>query len=241
MFKKKEEPVIEFVSVIPGLEQIDECLPKPAKYFLPKWWNTVSNSPRFGDQNVKSCPSFPDYFSQGYIIPMWADTIIKYDKENDMWGVKSGLDNKTFPWTIHSPDQFLNMVDATVFGKDANFVFKAICPWNIITPKGWSVIQQPLYYHFNKKYSILPGIIDTDFHHQVNQQVLYHADGEEIFIKRGEPFAHYIPFKRQKIKSDVRYKNKEDIKRFNRVDASIQSKIMGEGSYRISQKSNNEN
>jgi hypothetical protein len=42
----------------------------------------------------------------------------------------------------------------------------------------------------------LPGVIRTDIHHELNQQVLYHGGGKEVFIRRGEPFVQYIPYKR---------------------------------------------
>lgn len=38
--------------------------------------------------NIKSCPSFIDYFRLGYIVPAWCDVMLGYDKEtkNGMLG-----------------------------------------------------------------------------------------------------------------------------------------------------------
>ena len=122
MFKKKDLK-IEFVSKVVGLEKIEECIPKPAKHFLPQWWKNMPTSPRFQNQNVKSCPSFPDYFSQGYIIPMWADTILKYDKDNNLCSIDTGLDSSIFQWSVHSNDQFIDFLNPSLYGKDSTFVF----------------------------------------------------------------------------------------------------------------------
>jgi hypothetical protein len=53
-----------------------------------------------------------------------------------------------------------------------------------------------MFYHFKKEFSVLPGVVHTDIHHEVNQQVLYHGEGQEVLIRRGEPFVQYIPYKR---------------------------------------------
>ena len=219
---------IEFVSMIPGLEDIEECRPKPAKHFIPQWFSEINKS---NTSTVKNCPSFPDYFSLGYILPMWCDSKLIYNSETKAWNWETASDN--FKWDIHQPNQFTEWVTPNLHGSEANFVFKADCPWRIITPKGWSVLQLPLYYHFNQKWSILPGVIDTDIYNEINQQVLYHGDGQGIQIDRGDPFVLYIPYKRNsKIGLKIRSKNKNDDKIFKKKDIDVSSKFRPNGLYR---------
>jgi hypothetical protein len=236
MFKRKKEETIQFISMIPGLEKIEECLPRPTKNFIPEWWKQLPVSPEKGPHTVRDCPSFPDYFSQGYIIPMWADTTIKYDKESDTWWSQTGMDDWVSNWGTHSNNQFTDYVTPNFQGINGNFIFKTNCPWLIKTKPGWSVMQTPLFYHFNKEYSILPGILDTDYHYQVNQQVLYHGDGKEIFIKRGEPFAQYIPFKRENMTYSTRYQTNEDLEMLAENNSWLRTKFVGQGSYRMKQR-----
>jgi hypothetical protein len=222
---------IDFVSTVEFLDSIEECKPKPAKYFIPEWFKEI---PSGINGTVKGCPSFPDFFSQGYIIPMWADFKLRYEKETKSW---EWLGNsEKFTWSIHKNDQFIDYVTPSFNGSEAEFVFKADCPWQIITPPGWSVLQLPLFYHFNKEWSVMPGVIDTDIHHYVNQQVLYHGEEKEITINRGDPFALYIPFKREKNKLNVRYQNKKDKKRIGENLIKINTKFPGSGMYRKSQR-----
>ena len=49
---------------------------------------------------------------------------------------------------------------------------------------GWSVWQLPMYYDFNPLFEVLPGIIWSDRHHEINQQMLMKRYGE-FTIKRG--------------------------------------------------------
>lgn len=204
-----KKPLIQFVSTVEGLETIEEVLPKPAKYFIPKWWKDI---PGVMPNTIKSCPSFPDYFSQGFVVPMWMNSKLSYDKDKDFWSADS---TDVLPqWQIHGNVQALNYVEMNMQGKEANLIFKANCPWRLITPPGYSVLQLPLFYHFNKDYSILPGVIDTDIHHEINQQVLYHGDGKEIIIKRGDPFALYVPFERKKYDYSVGLQTEDQKKMF---------------------------
>jgi hypothetical protein len=228
IFKKSDK--IQFISTVEGLDQIEECLPKPAKHFIPKWFKDISNK---DPMTVKICPSFPDYFSQGYIIPMWCDSKLKYEGESWSWETST---NK-FNWDIHQNDQFLKYAKVNFNGIDSQFVFKTVCPWRIITPPGWSVLQLPLFYHFNQEWSVLPGVIDTDIYTELNQQVLYHGNGKEIFIKCGDPFVLYIPFKRSnKLNHKVRYMTEQENKRFNKDTLSLNQHFKPNGIYRTLQR-----
>jgi len=245
VFKKKQkEPVISFVTVVPGLEKFDEMKPKPSSRFIPKWWKDIPNNRGSYDEmpTIRTCPSFPDYFSQGYIIPMWADTLIKYHADTKIWSVKCGSNNE-YGWDFHPNVQFIDYVTPSFLNKDACAVLKAISPWKIITKPGWSVMQVPLYYHFENKFSVMPGIIHTDMHYDINQQVLvYNENPEEdleIFIKRGDPFVQYVPFKREDITNEVRFQNGYDYDLFNLMRTNIITKFTGNGAYRSLFKKNN--
>ncbi len=240
MFNNKSKPKIKFVSIVPGLSSIDECLPKPANKFLPSWWtktHTVKSSTSLNSQvigNVKTCPALPDYFSQGYIVPMWADTIIKYDSKSQIYSWRTS--DESFSWQAHTNEQMLQNVPVSFLKEKAYFIFKAICPWRIITPKGYSVYQFPLIYHFNNDITVLPGVIDTDVHHEINQQVLLLKDNKEVFIKRGTPIAQYIPFKRENSIFEIRDASLQDTKLFSDKDRFMTTKFPGSGQYNLMRK-----
>jgi hypothetical protein len=226
IFNKKDK--IQFISTVEGLESIEECLPRPAKYFIPQWFKDIP--PQIGDiTTVRNCPSFPDYFSQGYIIPMWSDVELTCNETGWNWKIPT----EKFNWSAHTDDQFINHIQPNFNGVEGQFVFKPDCPWRIITPKGWSVLQLPLFYHFNKDYSVLPGIIDTDIHHEINQQVLYHGNGNTVKINAGDPFVLYIPFKRSnKLKSEILYQTEKHKKYFNTEGLRLFQKFRPNGVYR---------
>ena len=221
---------IQFISTVEGLESVEECLPRPAKHFTPQWFKNIPNK-RKG--TVKDCPSFPDYFSQGYIVPMWTDFQMNFINEFPRFEVAA----KRFVFDFHGKNQMLDYQKANFNGVDGQFIFKAECPWRIVTPPGWSVLQLPLFYHFNQEWSVLPGVIDTDIHSEINQQILYHGDGKEVTINCGDPLALYIPFKRSdKLKHEVRYQTAEERKRFDKDTLTLKQKFIPNGVYRKKQR-----
>jgi hypothetical protein len=225
LFKKEIVPEIKFVTEIPGLADIDSIKPKLASSYIPEWFKEMKNF----DGSVKQCPSFPEYFTQGVILPAWTDMKLFYNSVDQSWNWETP--NQIFQIDSHPNNQLIDHVDTSVLGKKGHFVFKLLCPWNIITPKGYSVYQLPVTYEFHKDFSVLPGIIRTDIHHQINQQLLIHTSDKEIFIKRGTPLAHYIPFKRKKLNYIFRSSTPEDSTSLNTAVLDHHTQFKFTGSY----------
>jgi hypothetical protein len=239
IFKKTKKPYIKFVSEIEGLDKIDECVPKLATKYIPQWFKNVpANLDPAETRTVKTCPSFSDFFSSAYVVPAWEDSILKYNKETNEWKtVSSGLTK----WEIHGDAQFLDYVESNIRGAKTDLVFKTNCPWRVITPPGYSVLQLPMFYHFNEDWTVLPGIIDTDIYHDIHQQILYHADGRDVRIARGTPLAMYIPYKRDKFNPSAYFMKEEEKNRFLISDLTHRNKIFSMGTYKAAQKKRDSN
>ena len=90
----KDNKVI-FWSTIEGLEEI--VPPQPAIKYIPEWWkNTPSFIPNKegekrnkGNETVKVCPALYDWFSQGYVIPMWCDLHIEVKETGEIDCIQS--------------------------------------------------------------------------------------------------------------------------------------------------------
>ena len=77
-WKKKEKPKIHWWSVIEGLEKVVPIV--PAKEYIPDWWKRVeriiannNESDLKNKGTIKNCPSFPEYLTQGFVVPLWCD------------------------------------------------------------------------------------------------------------------------------------------------------------------------
>jgi len=246
MFNKKNIN-IKFISSIPGLSDVEECIPKPANKFTPTWWKEIpmiktdiNVNKKESPGNIKNCPSFPDYFSNGYIMPMWTDTILYVDSESGIWKARQANENK-FSVSIHPKFQYLDYVNHKFMNKDTYFIFKLNSPWYILTDPGYSIYQLPVFYHFNEDFSILPGIIDNDIYHQSNLQMLIHSDKKEIFIPRGTPLAQYFVYKRENSNIVVKDQDSFDSKLINKFNMSFSTKFQGTKTYQKMRKERDKN
>ena len=227
-WKQKEKPKIHWWSVIDGVDKVTPIL--PAKEFVPDWWKRVE---RFINKNhdqkgtVRNCPSFPEYINQGFVVPLWCDLHLKIEHDKYEWQSP----DKMFSFSSHGDEQFRDYLPQHM--KDnTSMVLKPACPWRVKTPPGWSVWQLPMTYHYNPLFETLPGIIWSDIHHEINQQMLMKQYGEFV-IKRGTPLAMYVPYKRNKYTYDVSGPNKQNTKWANTSYAYVRTKF--KGGYRLNQ------
>jgi hypothetical protein len=234
-FKKNKNLKVEFVTTIPGLINLDDCIPKPAQEYIPAWWKnsptvkTTRSWDKLNFGNMKICPSFSDYFTKGYIVTMWTDSVLYFNSESNEWAWTTS-DSK-FSWSTHSKEQYLDYVDHKFLNKNSFFIFKIRLPWNIFTTKGYSLYQLPTFFHFNEDFSVVPGVRDTDVYHEMNIQLLIHTDKKEIFIPRGTPLAQYIPFKREKTNYDVREANNKDLNKIDSHNLNLSTRFIRLQSY----------
>lgn len=205
MFNKNKRLKIEFFSALSYLNDIEECRPRPLSQAIPEWWKV--SKPMKDSRTIKDCPSFIDLFKDAYVIPMWCDTTITSYTDGT---VDARFSHDAFEWGFHGNNQFLDFAP-THIKDNTSIILKATSPWYVKTPKGYSAYQTSAFYDFNPNFTIMPGIIHTDFHHEVNQQVMLHGKENSFTIKRGDPFAVYIPFKRDKFTIETRTATKEDL------------------------------
>ena len=198
-----DTPEITFWTAHDGLEQVVPVL--PATKIIPDWFKKIPAYDKIWNlPTIKNCPAVPDLFKNAYVIRMWTDlkltvtlqnTDIITNKLQKVFNYSQPADN-TFVIDTHGDNQFIDALNEDQ-QKDKVFVWKPICPWFIKTSPGYSVLQLPVIYDYNTDFEVMPGVIDSDHHCQINPQLIQKKYGE-IFIERGTPLVMYIPFKRTK-------------------------------------------
>ena len=201
--------LIEFKTDMPGLEKFSPV--KPAKFFFPQWFKSMKDyverdanhekgkpdffgkkgkiAQKWTNATVKRCPAIVDVMGEGYVIPMWTDFLIQRNKEYLEW------DNKLNEWGIefHNNNQ---ISDWPLKKTDFPEAVKFINPWRIYTPPGYSVLFMQPFYQFERRFTVLPGIVETDSYHHVHFPTIWHST-KDVIIDRGTPFMQVIPFKRE--------------------------------------------
>lgn len=233
---------IEFKTDVKGLQDIAPI--QKSSSFIPRWFKDIKDYieiPAVHERNkrhyfgkkgstakqhtagtVKRCPAIIDLLTEGFIIPMWTDFLIQRDLEVLEW------DNRSFAYGIefHSKEQIKGWnLKKTDFPEAVKFVN----PWRIYTPPGYSVLFMAPIYQFENRFTVLPGIVETDSYHHINFPSIWHTTKDAI-IERGTPFIQVIPFKRENWDIDVSQMTETDIENDAREKVELNTKF--KNSYR---------
>lgn len=183
--------------------------PVPASKAIPKWFQDMptTHGPETErtrqNLTLKGCPGVIDYMMAGFILPLWADYEITVHKD----GVVEG----------HSSDplaKFMTMHPGATQGYPfeagvPRMALKFDSPWRLRTPPGTSVQIQPVTYNVPGRVDILPGIVHTDFYHQINSICWWTGGPGTKLFKAGTPWLHILPFVRDKWTTHAEYNPEE--------------------------------
>jgi hypothetical protein len=203
-----------------------EDYPTPIKLNIPEWYKKLEHS--LQNITIKGCMPFLDTLTSGYVLKIPQDFNVKHNVENDK-GQKDSF--QTF--AMHEQNAFLNVktinlnsgidvhnikqVEGSPFiEKNKNLPFyKILNPWKIKTPKGYSCLFVPPLNNSDDRFSIIPGIVDTDtFPNEINFPIIINGDKYpvlETIIKKGTPYVQIIPFKRDSWKMVVKSRKQKEI------------------------------
>jgi hypothetical protein len=173
--------------------------PKPAKFYLPKWYENSANviaskkQYEFGElknHSIKACMPLFDSMTSGYIQETWCDIHISrkddgsvhynYAMDPEIISVRSELQAR-------NPDGYLPV----------EFVWRQ--PYGIETPSGWSIILTHPFNHTELPFLSMTAIVDSDRYSYFpfpNNYPFFIKEDFEGVIPAGSPMFQIIPFKR---------------------------------------------
>ena len=203
-----------------------EDYPILTKLNIPDWYKKLNHT--ILNKTVKGCMPFLDSLTAGYLLKMPQDFYVRHNVLNE----KNEKDSfQTFGLYDQSQllhTQFINLNSALdvhstkqlngspLINKNKNLPFyKILNPWTIKTPKGYSCLFVPPLNNSDDRFSIIPGIVDTDtFPNEINFPIIINGDKYPILedtIKKGTPYVQVIPFKRDSWKMTVSPRKQKEI------------------------------
>jgi hypothetical protein len=224
MFNKE----IQFIAHKDYVE-IEQDQPTPIKLNVPTWYKKLTHE--VNNQTVKGCIPFLNSMTYGYVLKMPLSIHIKHNVYNEdkkqfdsfytvgeieeqLLYVKSINLNKKTP-SVHP---IFQAEGSPLVNKNKNLPFyKILNPWTIKTPPGYSCLFIPPLNNSDDRFSIIPGIVDTDTYlREINFPIVLNGDkysSLETTLERGTPYVQIIPFKRDNWKMKIKKTNTEEIRK----------------------------
>jgi hypothetical protein len=209
---------------------IKEDYPIPTKLNIPEWYKKLEHS--ILNVTIKGCMPFLDTITSGYLLKMPQDFNIRHNIDNKNEKEETIKDSfQTF--ALHNHQQLLNakyinlnsgfdfhpikqLGESPLIEKNKNLPFyKILNPWKIKTPKGYSCLFVPPLNNSDDRFSIIPGIVDTDtFPGEINFPIIINGDKYPVLettIKKGTPYVQIIPFKRDPWKMIFKSRKQKEV------------------------------
>jgi hypothetical protein len=207
-----------------------EDLPTPIKLNIPEWYKKLDHS--ILNKTIKGCMPFLDTLTSGYSLKIPQDFYVRHNVDNEnekgekfkdsfqtygLHDFSQVLFAKTINLNSGTDLHGLKQLEGSPFiDKNKNLPFyKIINPWKIKTPKGYSCLFVPPLNNSDDRFSIIPGIVDTDtFLNEINFPIILNGDKYpvlETLIKKGTPYVQVIPFKRDSWKMALKPRKQKEI------------------------------
>lgn len=173
--------------------------------------NTERNRPEQGRQTVLNCPAIKQIVNVGYVLRAPADFVIKTGTNPDdiAWETpfmfKRHSDKYTFSNTDyyiswHSPAQTEPLLPKEIPSSNKEYFHSAVkveTPWRIKASDDILLLQVPVTYNNEARFSAAIGIVDPKYMHAVSVQLFWHVVDGETLVRAGTPLVQYIPISRK--------------------------------------------
>lgn len=190
-FKKKKIIVDCFVSEN-NAQLLNTAPVQKSIHFYPDWAKKIQTakfdfSNMKNNTNIKSCYGFYNFFSHGFMVPMWSDLALKVNDDLS-WQYKFADGRSSM--TYHENNQAPGFLDDHIF-------FKIHNPWFFDTKEDIDFLTTGCSWNNSKipPYFTPTGVIkfNDNFLQTQNIFALVKKQKQEIFINFGQPMLHVIP------------------------------------------------
>lgn len=186
--------------------------PEPIKKHIPDWYKNLDNQYHTDmhdkrnyakKKTIKKCVPVLDYMTSGYVIRAVSDfsfsrkSVMEAKEKIEVINFYSHVESELQVPTIstHAHAQFPLVLDGV---KKCLLKFNNF--WRIKTPPGYSCLFYQPFYLLEQRFTILPGIVDTDeFNHPISFPFYINSRADDEFtfdINAGDPLVCVLPFKR---------------------------------------------
>ena len=152
---------------------------------------------RKAGSGFKACQGTSDYISLGGTWRLPAPVRMRPSIEGQKWEAR---------WDTHDTQGLaIDVFEYEASGEACPFnqnrmlpegnQIKIVNPWTIKTAPGWSTLLLPCWMEEPREWSLMPGVVNTDYYHTMNWVINIYTD-DEFVIPTGWPIGEMITFPR---------------------------------------------
>jgi len=197
LYYKKDLPTPKRgeVLIVPQDNRLMDIPPFLPSEQLPSWWKDLPKM----KGSLRRCQGTYDYITNGFVIPLWTDVTVRPSINGKTFELKLGqLDGHFGSFEVSGFESHsvhgcpITNIKAIPTGQFP----KLVSPWRFRTPKGVSLMVLPILHEPNPNYTVVPGIVHTDFYNQIHV-VLNITTDKEFTIPAGTPIQFMVPIIRK--------------------------------------------
>ena len=194
----KQKSWLRFYSLEPAVADLYPIVPTSS--LKRKWMESEvkkSKCPFSGSQSSSNCPGIKQFSRMGWVVTAPADFVITTngDGETFEWKTQYLFHDNTAYISDHGPTQAIPLLDSP---RDTlKTIIKVETPWRVRASDDIVLIQTPVHWMNEHRFTVASGILDCRYALQVNVQLIWHVMEGETCIKAGTPLVQYTPIPRK--------------------------------------------
>lgn len=189
---------------VPADNRIEEIGPWSNHRQKPDWWMRQKK----GSGSIRTCHGTSDFISLGVTLPMWTNVSVRVSNDGNSFDVRCdematmGSSRNIVSRTEGFPASSTDECPFSSMRKVNGQYPKLVTPWLVKTAPGWSTLVLPTILEPFPEYSVMPGVVHTDYYHTINIVLIVNTD-KQFTIPIGRPMYQLVPFKRSNGRTEV--------------------------------------
>lgn len=204
LFRKKSQRYVGFYCLDKGTADVYPVL--KSNQVQRKWVDYVKKQDN--QFKVTNCPAIASLINVGWVMQAPCDFRIKGSDDGNGFSFEESRryskdpdqkENARFI-SAHAPYQSVPVMDNPGDKGSLNRVVKLEVPWVIEADPNTVLLQCPVPYVNESRFTAAMGIIDPQMVSDLNVQIFWHNRGQNVLVSAGTPLCAYIPLDRSMLR-----------------------------------------
>jgi hypothetical protein len=198
LFGRNKKPYVRFYSLEPGVLELFPIT--PSSMIKRPFMKAEQQGDTPDTLSSKNCPGIRKIISSGWVVPAPADFVIQTNGDGASFAwtepyrfskISKGMDSYVNSHTRSQVEPLLDDPNNTL-----KTAIKLETPWRVETSDDVVLLQLPITYNNEDRFTAATGVLDGRYGHTINVQLFWNKMNEETLVRAGTPLCQIIPIPR---------------------------------------------